>query len=157
MPTVTALRQLLEEEVTVVRGFVGLLEREQRLLIEGDVDGLPELLQDKNELAARLAAIAEQRRATLAADGLSADRAGVAAWFAAHPGEDDARTAWAELLPLATQARELNRLNGEVIQLRLQSNAQAIAALVGSSGALGLYGPDGQSRPGGSGRISDSA
>ncbi|QKS28546.1 MAG: flagellar protein FlgN [Candidatus Accumulibacter similis] len=153
----TTLRQLLEEEVAVVRTFVGLLEREQRLLIEGDVDGLPALLQEKNEVATRLAAIAEQRRVVLAADGLSANRAGVAAWFAAHPGENDARTAWAEVLPLATRAQELNRLNGEVIQLRLQSNAQAIEALVGSSGALGLYGPDGQSRPGGGGRISDSA
>ncbi|EXI92228.1 MAG: FlgN protein [Candidatus Accumulibacter sp. BA-94] len=151
------MRQLFEEEVAVVRRFVSLLEREQRLLIEGDGDDLPALLLKKNELTARLAGIAEQRRLALAAEGLGADRDGVAGWFAAHPGEDGARTAWAELLPLATQARELNRLNGEVIQLRLQSNTQAIEALLGSSGALGLYGPDGQSMPGNGGRISDSA
>jgi len=154
---VTTLRRLFEDEVAVVRAFVALLEGEQRLLVEGDVDGLPALLLDKNELTARLASIAEQRRVALSAEGFSADRNGVADWFAAHPGEHHARAAWAELLPLANQARELNRLNGEVIQLRLQSNAQAIEALVGSTGALGLYGPDGQSRPTGVGRISDSA
>ncbi|EXI76703.1 MAG TPA: flagellar protein FlgN [Candidatus Accumulibacter phosphatis] len=153
----TDLRQLFAEEVALVRRFVGLLEREQSLLIDGEVDSLPALLRDKNELAARLTAIAEQRSVTLAGEGLSADRAGVAAWFAAHPGEHDARAAWAELLPLATHARELNELNGEVIQLRLQNNAQAIEALLGSSGALALYGPDGQSKPSGVGRISDSA
>jgi flagella synthesis protein FlgN len=154
---VTDLRQLFEEELAVVRTFVGILEREQRLLIEGDVDGLPALVNDKNELAARLAAIAEQRRLTLARIGLNADRSGVASWFAAHPDDEGARVAWAELLPLATQARELNQLNGDLIQLRLQHNKQAIEALVGSSGAGGLYGPDGQNKPGGGGRILDSA
>ncbi|WP_366143240.1 flagellar protein FlgN [Accumulibacter sp.] len=154
---VTTLRRLLEDEVVVLRSFVGLLEREQRMLVEGNVDGLPDLLLDKNELTARLAAIAEQRRADLAGEGLSADREGIAAWFAAHPGEQEARASWAELLPLARQARELNRLNGEVIHLRMQSNTLAIEALVGTTGALGLYGPDGQSRPAGVGRISDSA
>jgi flagella synthesis protein FlgN len=154
---VTDLRLLFEEELAVVRTFVGILEREQRLLIDGDVDGLPALLHDKNELAARLAAIAEQRRLTLAREGLSADRSGVATWFAAHPDDEGGRVAWAELLPLATQARDLNQLNGDLIQLRLQHNQQAINALVGSSGAGGLYGPDGHNKLGGSGRILDSA
>jgi flagella synthesis protein FlgN len=147
----------VEAEVAAVRRFVGLLEREQTILSHGDVDQLLELLPEKNGLTAQLTALAIQRSQALAKEGLTDDPAGVAAWFAAHPSETSARAAWSLLLPIARQAHELNRVNGDLIQLRMRHNAQALEALLGSSDALGLYGPNGQSTTASSRRISDNA
>ncbi|HOG02801.1 MAG TPA: flagellar protein FlgN, partial [Accumulibacter sp.] len=84
-------------------------------------------------------------------------RSGVTAWLADHPDESDAGTAWTLLLSLATQARELNRVNGGLIQLRMHHNAQALEVLLGGNGALALYGPDGQNAAPSARRISDRA
>ena len=146
----------VEAEVAAVRRFVGLLEREQTILSHGDVDQLLELLPEKNGLTAQLTALAIQRSQALAKERLTDDPAGVA-WFAAHPSETSARAAWSLLLPIARQAHELNRVNGDLIQLRMRHNAQALEALLGSSDALGLYGPNGQSTTASSRRISDNA
>lgn len=159
MPETTAkdFPQTVEAEVTAIQRFVGLLEVEQEMLVKGEIDELMELVREKNGVIARLAALAAERSRCLAAEGLAADRAGVSAWFEAHPGETAARTIWASLLSLASRARELNRVNGELIQLRMQHNAQALEALTHTNSALGLYGPDGQNTPASSRRISDSA
>ncbi|MBK7673923.1 flagellar protein FlgN [Accumulibacter sp.] len=147
----------VEAEVAAVRRFVSLLEREQNILSHGDADQLLDLLPEKNGLAAQLTTLANQRNQVLATEGLTADPAGVAAWFAAHPTEISAHAAWSLLLPLARQAHELNRVNGQLIQLRMQHNARALEALLGSTDALGLYGPNGQNTTASSRRISDNA
>jgi flagella synthesis protein FlgN len=147
----------VEAEVAAVRRFVGLLEREQNILRHGDVDQLLELLPEKNGLTAQLTTLANQRSQALTTEGLTADPAGVATWFAAHPEETSARAAWSLLMPLARQAHELNRVNGQLIQLRMQHNARALEALLGSNNAFGLYGPNGQNTTASNPRISDSA
>ncbi|MEF8703251.1 MAG: flagellar protein FlgN [Candidatus Accumulibacter sp. UW26] len=155
--TTADFRHLIDAEVVAVERFVHLLEAEQKLLSDGAVDELPDLLREKNGLAAQLTGLADLRNRALVAHGLTADRAGIARWFSLHPGESAAHAVWSRLLPLASQARELNRVNGELIQLRLQHNTLALEALLGSSGALGLYGPDGQNAPASGQRISDRA
>lgn len=149
--------QTVDSEIAAVKQFIGLLEREQEMLVKGQVDDLPELVRQKNGVAAELATLSAQRNRTLAASGLASDRPGMIAWFDSHPDETGARTAWSSLLAVASQARELNRVNGELIQLRMRHNAQALEALLGSNASANLYGPDGQSAPLGGRRISDSA
>ena len=148
---------MFETEIAALQRFCTLLEREQQMLGKGEIDALLQLVQEKNELAAALAAVAKQRAEALAAEGLAADRAGVVAWLAAHPSARGARTDWSLLLSLATRARELNRVNGELIQLRMQHNALALEALLGTTNPLGLYGSDGQSSLPSGHRISDRA
>ncbi|MEO8410062.1 MAG: flagellar protein FlgN [Propionivibrio sp.] len=146
----------LGEELTLVQQFVDVLAREQRVLTDGNSDDLPGYAEQKSQLAVRLNALAEQRNAALATHGLSKDRLGMAAWCAAHPEQTTAAARWAQILALAGQARELNRVNGELIQMRLQYNAQALEALQGGRDALDLYGPDGQAKTQGNPRIDDS-
>ena len=157
MATTTGFLPTVEAEVAAARRFVSLLELEQEMLTKGEVDHLLALVQQKNELALTLATLADQRHQALAAEGMKADRTGVSAWFTAHPTASRARAAWSSLLSIASQARELNRLNGELIQMRMQHNAQALEALLGTHNALGLYGPDGQNTLPSGPRISDSA
>ena len=152
-----AFLHTVESEIAAVRSFLELLEREQQMLLKGQVDDLTDIARQKNGVAAELAALAAQRDRLLAASGLASDRAGMIAWFDAHPGDSEARVAWASLLAVAGQARERNRINGELIQLRMQHNAQALKTLMGSNVFANLYGPDGQSAPESGRRISDSA
>jgi flagella synthesis protein FlgN len=147
----------VEAEVAAVRRFVGLLEREQPFSAMEMSISYWSFCREKNGLTAELTTLANQRSQALATEGLTADPAGVAAWFAAHPMATSARAAWSLLLPLARQAHELNRVNGQLIQLRMQHNTQALEALLGSTNALGLYGPNGQNTPASRNRISDNA
>ncbi|RDE51457.1 MAG: flagellar protein FlgN [Candidatus Accumulibacter meliphilus] len=149
--------QTVDSEIAAAQNFVALLEREQQMLVKGEVDDLLDLVRQKNSIAAELARLATQRQRLLAASGLLNDRAGMAAWLAAHPVETSVHSVWSALLAVAGQARELNRVNGELIQERMQNNAQALEVLLGSNAASNLYGPDGQSAPPSGRRISDSA
>lgn len=148
--------QTVEAEADAVVRFVELLKLEQSTLGKGDIDGLSLLIQKKTEVAAELGVLAEQRNASLTAQGLGADRSGIEAWLEKHPADTRLRTAWSRILPLAGEARELNRVNGELIQIRMQHNAQALEALLGASRQLSLYGPDGQTTAHSGRRINDA-
>lgn len=150
------LRQTMVAEAQTVQQFVDLLKLEQSSLSQGDTDALPAYAEQKIALAALLNDFAAQRNAALALLGFKADRAGVEAWCAKHPEEDMAAKAWATVLALAGEARELNRVNGELIRLRMQYNAKALEALRGGASSLDLYGPDGQATTPGHRRINHS-
>ncbi len=150
------LPRALASEARTIERFVALLRNERALLVKGQVDQVSDLLPEKNQLTSRLAHLAEQRNRLLTVAGGTADRRGIAAWFAAHPAETEAHACWSRLLVLAGEARGLNQLNGELIRLRLQHNAEALSIL-GAGATLSLYGPDGQSSPSTGGRIADKA
>ena len=152
----SALQQTMVAEAQTVERFVDLLKLEQSSLSRGDTDALPGYAEQKLEFAARLNELTTQRNAELAAQGYAIDRAGADAWCAKHPGEEAATRAWRAVLALAGEARELNRLNGELIRLRMQYNAKALEALRGGASSLDLYGPDGQATTPGRRRINHS-
>ena len=153
---VLTLQQTLVAEAQTVEQFVALLKLEQTSLSRGDTDALPGFADQKMQFAAQLNEFAAQRNAALAAQGFDADRSGVEAWCAKHPKEKVAAKAWTTVLALAGEARELNRLNGELIRLRMQYNAKALEALRGGASTLDLYGPDGQATTPGRQRINHS-
>ncbi len=146
------LQNLLHEEVALLRDFLALLQREQQTLTDGDIDRLLPLASEKSALFGRLATLSEARNKSLVAQSLPPDRAGVDAWLAAHPDAASARKLWAELLAMTLEARELNRVNGSLINTRLANNQQALTTLLAAANQAALYGPDGQTTPIGSGR-----
>ena len=150
------LLQILNSETEAVSLFVVVLKKEQKALAQGDTDALPALVEEKNVLGGQLATLATQRNVLLAGLGLAGDRPGVEAWCAGHPEEKVVAAAWAGVLELAREAKELNRLNGELIALRMQHNARALEALRSGNNPLDLYGPDGQAQPPNRVRINDS-
>lgn len=150
------LAAAIDAEAAAVRSFSGLLQLEQQALRDGETDALPEIVERKSSAAAALTACAAARNALLASRGFPGDRPGIDAWLRAHADDGAVRSSWATLLALAAEARELNRLNGELIRLRVQHNAQALEALLGASRPLQLYGPDGQTATLGGGRLRDA-
>lgn len=152
----TVFLQAMSAEAEAVQQFVDLLKLEQTSLSNGNTDNLPEFAEQKSKLAVHLNSLAAQRNASLAAQGFAADRAGIEAWCATFPDEQHASSTWRTILSLAAEARELNRLNGELIQMRMQYITKALEALQSGNKSLDLYGPDGQSTTAGHGRINHS-
>ncbi len=142
----------LDVEVAALESFVALLRREQDLLAAGDTERLLSLIEDKNALANRLAALAQAREAHLGRGGFPAGREGMEGWLARH-GTPAQRATWAALLKLAAEARALNETNGKLIGLHMRHNQQAFAALMSATDRAMTYGPDGQQTAGLGGRI----
>lgn len=147
---------LFSAEQHTLRDFVALLEREQALLQGRDVDSLLPLVEKKNHLSARLAEHAGQREAELNSLGIGGERAALDIWLAL-PTHAKERETWQSLIDLAARARELNRVNGELISLHLQHNQQAFAVLMSATNRAMTYGPDGHRQTGLGGRILGSA
>lgn len=131
----------LKAERDTMREFVALLEKEQQTLIkQQDPEQLLPLAETKTVFASRLTDMANARRQYISANGANPD---TSAWLQQHsPGSV---SLWNELRELAGRAHHLNQTNGEVIQMRLRSNQQALNTLMGAAkSTAGLYGRDGQ-------------
>ena len=148
-----SLLQIISEEARTVQQFVDLLNREQTALSARETDDLPALAEQKSTLAKDLVNLDRQRNDLLAASGFKSGRKGIEAWCTKYPAEQAVADTWATILRTATEARELSRLNGELIQLRLNVTAKALQALQAGKSSLDLYGPDGQATNSGQRRI----
>lgn len=147
------LAYLIGQESAALEQLIAALQDEQTLLKEGRADDLAPVVERKNRQLETLSRFGRRRNELLAAGGHAADRAGVAAWGQAA-GQLGLATAF---LALADEARELNRLNGQLIALRLQAAQTALAALAPGRTSLGLYGPSGKTSFSSGYRLIDSA
>ncbi len=127
----------LNGERDALRTFVVLLEQEQESLLSTDTDALLALAEQKTKQSDKIQALARERRESLP-DSLSTEK-----WLQANSPEGLAL--WHAIRQLAEQAQRQNHLNGELIQLKMRYNQQALVALVGATQhAAGIYGADGQ-------------
>lgn len=140
----SAISKLLQSESDLVGRFVALLQDEQDALKTGETAPLTKLAARKSELAERLNELGEQRNLLLQAAGLTVDVEGMRSWLAQSSDNRLAAAAWEKLLKLAAEARELNRLNGQLITLRLSATNRALATLIQQPQGAALYGKDGQ-------------
>ena len=143
MPT-SPISTVSAEQQHVIQ-LIELMKQEQALLVAADADGLVELTPRKNTLMQELADLSSQRHAALVAAGCEGSEAGMEPWLAVG-GNEDARAQWEALLELARQAKELNRVNGMLINKQLAHNQGVLNALRTPAGAqsTGVYGASGQ-------------
>jgi flagella synthesis protein FlgN len=133
----------LRDEQQLIGSIVELMKTEQQLLISADADGLSGLTPKKLQLAQQAAGLSRMRHTALAAAGFSAGEAGMEPWLAVG-GNDDTRAQWGHLLALTRQAKEINRVNGMLINKQLAHTQGVLNALRGAEGgAAGVYGPSG--------------
>ena len=143
MPT-SPISTVLQEQQHL-GSLIELMKQEQQLLVAADADGLAETTPRKNALLQALADLSAQRHAALLAAGCEGSEAGMEPWLAVG-GNDEARTQWEALLALAREAKELNRVNGMLINKQLAHNQGVLNALRMPAGleAGGVYGASGQ-------------
>ena len=133
------------QEQQHVSALLELMKQEQQLLVAADADGLAHLTPRKNALLQALAELSAQRHAALLAAGCEGSEAGMEPWLAVG-GNPEASAQWEALLALAREAKELNRVNGMLINKQLAHNQGVLNALRMPAGAQagGVYGASGQ-------------
>lgn len=129
-------------EQTGLAGFVALLEREQSLLVENLSDQLLELSDKKTGSTLDLNRLAQKRLALLQENIPQLGLDTIHAWLEARSPE--CLPVWQNILKLAKRSQQLNRANGELIQIKLRHNQQSLAVLSNAVNKANLYGPDGQ-------------
>ena len=142
---------LILEEMAIVDLFIDVLKREQQALVEGHADLLTSLAAEKTDCYNRLDRLGRKRQLMLTAAGMAAVPASLTYWLESQALS--LQETWQAFLLKAGEARDLNRQNGELINSHMQYNRQALTVLLEISNRASVYGPDGQPRPSGGGRI----
>lgn len=132
----------LTREVSAVHAFIGLLQQEQRLLTENQTEPLLAIAEQKSRQAVSLNQLAESRIGMLKPLLPDTSNEAIETWLAANSAE--CRAKWQELREVAGQAMQLNRVNGELIQMKMRHNQQTLVTLTQAVQKADLYGPDGQ-------------
>ncbi|HEX8604267.1 MAG TPA: flagellar protein FlgN [Pseudoduganella sp.] len=132
---------LLREEQRLITDLHGILKEEQQALVAADIDKLSALTPRKSEVLGRLGALADERHKALGSAGFEAAEAGMENWLCTHGTPDD-KALWNSVLSQTREAKELNRLNGMLINKQLSHTQGALQALRPPSPG-GVYGPTG--------------
>ena len=145
-----------EADATLVAELINDLHNEQTALISADLDIIEQMVDRRVGLLQALGEAANQRYSALAAAGFEANENGMSKWLElrSSPVIDDA---WVNFQRQLAQAKELNRLNGVLINKHFQRNQEKLDALQGkAANNTQLYGKNGQARGGNSSRTSFS-
>ena len=150
--TLSGLAENLEAETEALQQFLEILQAEQEALKLGNIDKLVGLSRLKSEQGVRLSQLSVNP--LLKQRGLEASAEGIKQLIQLEDpeGKRGLTNCWEKLLELAKQARDLNRLNGAMINAQLKHNQQALAILQEAAKQTSLYGPDGHSQALGMGR-----
>jgi flagella synthesis protein FlgN len=148
MPTTT-----LPDERRLIDSLLELMTQEQQFLVGADGDGLAALTPQKAGLVQQMAELAGRRHQALGAAGFGASEAGMQDWLAGR-GDAAARRMWDELLERTREAKELNRVNGMLINKQMMNTQVVLNAMRTPAGGAdaGVYGPGGQTSAGGPSR-----
>jgi len=148
---------ITEREITLISRFIALLKDEQEVLKRADAEALPEIGAAKIELVEQLNSLEAERRSALGIASNEKTRAAMTEWLAKHPKELTAAVNWENLLNLAREAKQLQEINGRLIDMHLQQTSEALAVLTRQSERQTLYGSNGQAAQVSGSRIVDSA
>lgn len=141
-----------EVDATLVAALVQDLQHEQTALVSADLDTIERMVDKRVELLQALGEAANQRYAALSAAGFEANENGMAKWLElrSSPVMDNA---WVDFQKQLAQAKELNRLNGILINKHFQRNQEKLDILQGKTpNDTQLYGKNGQANIGNSAR-----
>ncbi|ABR88357.1 flagella synthesis protein [Janthinobacterium sp. Marseille] len=134
----------LSEEHKAIRALTQLLQLEQEHLIAADVEGITALTEAKAKAAARMAELANWRHNALAAAGFEPTESSMKLWLESSQSKT-ARKSWNELVELVEVAKELNRVNGILINKQMVRNQNVLNILQhGTVQGNNVYGPNGQ-------------
>jgi flagella synthesis protein FlgN len=143
MTTVTPLNSLREEE-QIMSTLLDLLRQEQHLLVTAEIESLSAITTRKTALVTQMTLLSAQRHRSLGKSGFPAEEAGMDAWIAASgEARKESATLWSALLQHTREAKELNRVNGMLINKQMGHTQGALQAL--SPKGSNFYSPGGMS------------
>jgi flagellar biosynthesis/type III secretory pathway chaperone len=132
-----------ETELALWKQLVATLIQEQVVLRDGNIDTLTDLAAHKRNLVVSLAPHIKTRGKLLIDNSLPSTDQGMESMIQ-QSGNRQASLVWREIRETERMARDLNQINGRLINLRMGSVEQALNVLSGAAGGQKLYSPGGQ-------------
>lgn len=134
-----------EQDAQLVENLLETLSREQTSLVIADIDSIEALIEEKSVLLQSINTTAKSRYAALAANGFEPSEVGMLAWLK-HQAKPAINELWESFQKTLNQAKEMNRLNGMLINKHFNRNQQLLSHLQGNSSASDVYGKNGQAK-----------
>ncbi len=134
-----------QADAALVAQLLQALQQEQQALIAADLPAIEAMLDGRNALLQSISMVAQQRYEALAAAGFAGSEAGMADWLAQQQ-DTQLHQAWAAFQQQLQQAKELNRVNGLLINKHFQRNQERLDSLHGRHSSPQFYGKNGQSQ-----------
>jgi flagellar biosynthesis/type III secretory pathway chaperone len=145
-----AAARLFEAEIELesreLARLLELLEDEQRVLTQHEDELLLGLAAQKAHRIEALARLEQRRHGFLREHGYTPDGEGMLAWLSQHPQHEAAERGWHRIQALAQAAREVNDINGGLIDSQMQrfrSRLAFLGAAASNDPSFGPYTPDG--------------
>ncbi len=138
----------LQDELKLINCLIDLMKQEQQFLVAANTDGLGTLTPLKTQLVEQMADLAGQRHKSLETDGFAPSEVGMEAWVL-RMANPVISAGWQQVLERMREAKELNRINGMLINKQMMHNQILIQAMRTPADAAdtGFYGPSGQTTP----------
>lgn len=144
MPQVAMnISSLFEQDSKLLNELLFLLSREQISLVNADIDAIENMLDEKGNLLQRINASVQVRYKALFKAGFEPNENGMAAWVQKNAVLKQLE-AWQNFQRTLEQAKEFNRLNGQLINKHFNRNQQFLNQLQGKTSSDSVYGPNGQ-------------
>ena len=142
IPDYSGLAAELEHEYLHLCQTVELLQVEQHFLGEGEAERLTALAAEKISRIQTLGLFACRIGAFLRAQGFTDDARGFAECILAAPRSLELTALRVKIAEKSREARQLNILNGALIEARLDSGEGSVARVASARGATGVHGAD---------------
>lgn len=114
---------LIGEERAGLQQFLALLQREEELLVAGQIDALTLLAEEKTSQYRALQRLSDDRTVMFTRAGARVTNENIRLALGGLP---EALANWDKVIAMASEAKERNRVNGQLILERLQNNQQEI-------------------------------
>jgi len=133
------LRDMLAQDSNAIQQLKALLIKERELLEQRELEGMQEIVSQKDRLLGNLSYTAKQREQLLRSVGLTTDLAGWKAFL-----ERDALTlnlipAWQTLTDEFTECQAANEVNGKMINRSKQTLSHLLNLIRGQVASPSLY------------------
>lgn len=126
------IKQVFQSEIECAQMLLKSLDMEYEALAEQHAAALEEVVRDKQEKIQRLENISRQREALLAPfDEMIADGQEQHKHNYRFDGDAQLAMLWQELVDIAEQCREKNRINGSIVELVSRQSRHALDILQG--------------------------
>jgi flagella synthesis protein FlgN len=134
-----------EQDAKLVNDLLSVLSREQTSLVSADIDSMEALLEEKGQLLQRINSVVQSRYEALSKLGFEPNETGMTAWIKKQAQPVLAQS-WLGFQKTLGQAKEMNRLNGTLINKHFSRNQLFLNQLQGNSASGGVYGPNGHTQ-----------
>ncbi len=132
-----------QQDTKLVSHLLAVLTREQADLVHADINSIEALMDEKAEILQAINLSTHVRYDALSKLGLPGNEDGMALWIKKqnNPGLNKA---WFDFQNTLLKAKEMNRLNGVLINKHFSRNQQLLTSLHGAYASGGVYGANGQ-------------